>query len=340
MTKSVKLISPIITEHDVTFLWEGPHCPILIGDFNQWDVHRGVPLESKTPAVWQTTLTFPLDAYIEYCFIVNGNRTLDPRNPRKVRNGTGGVNNYFYMPKAAPSPYLKTRKLRGRIYHYPIRDELRLSNPSRKIILYQPDAPGPYPLLVVFDGKEYLERARIVSIIENLIEDQKIKPIALALIPNAGASRFVEYACNDSTVSFVVNRVLPLAQENLNLLDIQKNPGAYAIMGASMGGTMALYVALRHPEIFGKVISQGGAFRLFNEDFSIFEMIERPHVPPIQIWMDVGRFDFVYDANQRIHRILVEKGYNVAYREINGGHNYTTWRNDLPNGLIDLFSYE
>ncbi|MGB9800528.1 MAG: alpha/beta hydrolase-fold protein [Thermanaerothrix sp.] len=340
MIKNSKYSSPFITDHNVTFLWEGPHCPMLIGDFNLWDIQKAIPLESKNTTIWETTLAFPPDAYIEYCFIVDGCRTLDPKNPRKVRNGTGGVNNYFYMPQAAPSPYLKPRKLRGRVLHYSIRDELRLSNPSRKIILYQPDAPGPYPLLVVFDGKEYLERARIISIIENLLEDQKIRPVALALIPNAGTSRFVEYACNDSTVSFVVNRVLPLAQENLNLLDIRRNPGAYAIMGASMGGTMALYVALRHPEIFGKVISQGGAFRLFDEDFSIFEMVDRPFVPPIQIWMDVGRFDFVYEANQRIHHILVKKGYNVAYREVNGGHNYTTWRNDLPNGLMRLFSFE
>jgi len=158
------------------------------------------------------------------------------------------------------------------------------------------------------------------------------------LIANARKARFIEYACNDSTVSFIMKKIIPLAQNFLPLLDPLTNPGAYSIMGASMGGTMALYVAIRHPEIFGKVISQAGAFCLFDEDFSIFDLIERTPKLPIKIWMDVGRFDFVYQANQRMYRLLLSKDYDVTYHEVNGGHNYTTWRNDLPIGLMHLFS--
>jgi enterochelin esterase-like enzyme len=38
-----------------------------------------------------------------------------------------------------------------------------------------------------------------------------------------------------------------------------------------------------------------------------------------------------------MHRLLDEKGYEVAYHEHNGGHNYPAWRNHLEQGLEALF---
>ncbi|MFN8374318.1 MAG: alpha/beta hydrolase-fold protein [Anaerolineae bacterium] len=39
-------------------------------------------------------------------------------------------------------------------------------------------------------------------------------------------------------------------------MDIQQHPGAFGVLGASMGGLMALYAGLRMPALFGQVISQ------------------------------------------------------------------------------------
>ena len=54
--------------------------------------------------------------------------------------------------------------------------------------------------------------------------------------------------------------VLPLAAERLRLLDARTLPGAYGVLGVSMGGLMALYLGLRLPQVFGRVLSQSGAF--------------------------------------------------------------------------------
>jgi enterochelin esterase family protein len=134
-----------------------------------------------------------------------------------------------------------------------------------------------------------------------------------------------------------LNKVIPLAQKHLNLIDIHDHPGSFCILGASMGGMMALYSAIRAPQVFGRVICQSGAFRMYEEDFSIFDLVDREQIPQIQIWMDIGKYDFLYSINQRMHQLLIEKGYCVHYREVNGGHNYTTWRNTLPQALEFLF---
>jgi enterochelin esterase family protein len=36
-------------------------------------------------------------------------------------------------------------------------------------------------------------------------------------------------------------------------------------------------------------------------------------------------------------KLLTRKGYEVTYREYNGGHNYPAWRDDVWRGLETLF---
>lgn len=328
---------PVIEGCKVTFFHESIEQPILAGDFNCWDFQNGIRMEKCGPRLWKAVLEFPLDTYMEYSFAVNGQRTIDPINPLKVNNGTGDFNNYFYMPGASPSRYAIRKPPQGKLTEHKIVDDIRLLDSHRKIYLYQPALQEPCPLVVVYDGNDYLKRGHIVSLVDSLIDAGKIQPVCLALIPSTKA-RFVEYAGSDSTVSFVLNRVVPLAQEKLHLIDIDQTPGSFCILGASMGGMMALYTSVRAPKIFGKVICQAGAFRMYEEDFSIFDLVSREQIPRIKIWMDIGRYDFLYSINLRMHQILEEKGYDVIFNEVNGGHNYTTWRNDLSKGFETLFS--
>jgi enterochelin esterase family protein len=194
-------------------------------------------------------------------------------------------------------------------------------------------------LLVVLDGRDYRTRAKLPIIVDNLIAQKRIRPIALALVQHGGQARFIEYMCNDATLGFLLREVLPLAQAQLNLLDIQKQPGAYGILGASMGGLIALYTGLRAPQIFGQVLSQSGAFGfgLPNMDSVIFDLIRLMPAPPIRVWLDVGRYEFLFQANQRMRDLLTERNYRFDYREYNGGHNYTAWRDDVAHGLVALF---
>jgi enterochelin esterase family protein len=131
--------------------------------------------------------------------------------------------------------------------------------------------------------------------------------------------------------------VLPLAKEQLDLVDIGSNPGAYGILGASMGGLQALYTGLRVPHIFGQVLSQSGAFTMMGHDYVLWDLIRLGPVPPLRIWMDVGRFEWLLDCNRRMKELLVEKSCQVAYREFNAGHNFPAWSNDVWRGLEVLF---
>ena len=100
---------------------------------------------------------------------------------------------------------------------------------------------------------------------------------------------------------------------------------------------MSVYTGLRMPEIFGKVLSQSGVFEFEGRDFAAVDLIQHQHAHNIKLWMDIGQFDWLFEDNRRLQPLLRENGYDVTYREFAGGHNYTSWRDDVPHKLELLF---
>jgi len=333
--------NPVLEGETATFVWQGRTAPRLLCDLFEWEenpqalVHTG-------PATWSLTLNLPRDAYLEYAFLdpKTGAWLPDALNPRRVANGVGGRNHYFYMPEAGPSMLARRRPEvpRGSLTRHRIGTDGMLIRATRGVSLYHPPVRGPVPLLVVFDGDDYLRRAQLPAMIDNLIARRSIRPLALALLQNGGSGgRNAEYACSDTTLAFLVNSVLPLARAELNLVDLKRNPGAFGVLGASLGGLMAVYTALRLPHLFGRALSQSGAFQLDGLETVVPTLVRALPRPEVRIWMDVGRFESLLGCNRKLHDLLLEKRYQVAYREYSGAHNYTSWRDDLGWGLEKLF---
>jgi enterochelin esterase-like enzyme len=143
---------------------------------------------------------------------------------------------------------------------------------EREIFLYRPQVKEAVPLLAVYDGQDYLNRGRLAVIVDNLIAEGRMRPIAMAFLPNGGRWRDLEYSCSDGTLLWLDEVILPLAMEKLNLLDIKKQPGAYGVLGASLSATMSMYTGLRMPDVFGKVLSQAGAFTYPSRDFAVVDL--------------------------------------------------------------------
>lgn len=335
--------NPIIDGELAIFEWRGPRAPQLLGDFNGWESRQAITLLSAGKDLWRHTMKLPKDAYIEYAFLVDGERMLDPRNPRRVYNGINAYNHYFYMPDNGPTPLIKNKRSvpHGTVTRHTIAARYLLGGDDhaarlyqRDVYLYQPPTIEPAPLVVVFDGPDYLHRAKLPLIVDNLIDQKRIRPLALAMIANGKKNRFIEYACNDATLGFLAFNVLPLARRQLKLVDYKKEPGVYGVLGASMGGLIALYAGLRYPEAFGHVLSQSGAFY---PQFVINDLVQARQSVQIKIWMDVGTLEYLHPFNQQMHALLAAQGYAASYQEYHGGHNYTAWRNEVATGLEHLF---
>jgi len=346
--RALKSGNPVIHGDRAIFIWEGDSAPHLTSDFNNWDnkprrfkrVSPRLMPDSAQP-IWSCTLTVPRDAYVEYAFHdpVSQENFPDPLNRKTTPNGFGGRNNYFYMPETMPSPFHLRRAdvTPGRLTGHRVDTKWLREGYEREIYFYRPRVKGPVPLLVVYDGQDYLHRGKLAVIADNLIAEGRIQPLAMAFLPSGGRWRDVEYACSDGTLFWLDQTVLPLAQEKLNLLDVKKQPGAYGVLGASLGGTMAMYTGLRMPDVFGKVLSQAGAYSIESRNFAAMDLVRHGQARGLEVWMDIGRLDFLLDDNRGMYALLQEKGYNVTYREFTAGHNYTAWRDDVWRGLEAMF---
>ena len=337
--------TPFIDNDMVTFVWKGKSPPVLVGDFTGWEDENPVQMVKSEASIWTYQYKFVQDAYIEYIFRNGEEGILDPFNPRQTPNGVGGHNNYFHMPEYRPTTLARKKRNipHGTITTHHLSTDYVISGRKRAIHLYQPPVTDPVPLIVVWDGQDYLKRLHLNYLVDNLIALKRIRPLALAFIDNGGQElRTVEYACNDATLAFLMTEVMPLAKKELNLLNINQFPGAYGVLGASMGGLMALYTGARIPQVFGNVISQSGAFSWGNFDMVVYDLLQLGDVRPIKIWMDVGIYDLggLLDSNRRMQKLLTQRGYPITYREFPAGHNYPAWRDDLWRGLETLYCVE
>jgi enterochelin esterase-like enzyme len=330
--------NPVIGNDSVTFVWYGKKAPLLLDDSHNWEENPQI-MHHTDASVWIYRLSLEPDAYLEYAFLdpVTHERINDPLNPNRIWNGINAYNQFFYMPKALPSQL--GRKLEedqsGAITRYQVPTLEFVTGKFRTVYLYQPPVGHPVPLLVVYDGVDYLRRGKLNRIVDNLVAMKRIQPIALALVQNGGRSRSVEYLCSESLLGFLGECIFPLAIKELNILPLENR--SHGVLGASMGGLMSVFTAMRLPQVFSKVICQSGVFITPEYQYSVVDLVR--YAPPvdIDIWMDAGKYEWLLENNRQMQAILTSRHYRVQYREFSGGHNYTSWCGDLSHGLEWLF---
>lgn len=336
--------TPLLTDDSATFVWFGKRAPVLIGDFNLWGI-GSTPyprLEEVAPRVWTYTLPLLPRTYQQYTFTTDPEdskaRLVDPFNRHPVAAGYGQYNASFWTadyPHTQLPPHYRLNGTLGKFR----RAHPFLLGKKRDLWLYQPPTPEPVPLLLVYDGQDAVHLGRLPQLVDHLITTGQIAPLALACIAHADRGRLTEYTMSEALLLALVHAVLPFATKHLHLLSPTLFPGAYGVMGASLGGLMALYTALRLPHLFGTVISQSGAFQLAldEEKAPLLASVLWQNHTPLRIWQDVGRYEWLHTVNERVHIDLVAAGHEVTYRVYNSGHNWPAWHAIMADALRAMF---
>ncbi len=249
------------------------------------------------------------------------------------------------MPEAPRSRWAEEdpRVSKGELERFTI-ESATLKN-QRTISIYTP--PGydsnrldAYPLLVAFDGGVYTTAIPTPVILDNLIAAGRIPPMVAIFIGNTSAtSRTNELPCNPYFKTFVIEELMPWVRSNWNVTD---RANERIVAGASFGGLAAAYLAFEHPDVFGNVLSQSGAF-WWNNSYLI-EQCRVSGPKKINFYLDVGTLEtsrwfgersFV-EVNEEMRDLLRAKGCGVSYATFSGGHDYPCWRNTFANGLEAL----
>ncbi|MFY8000527.1 MAG: alpha/beta hydrolase-fold protein [Candidatus Kapaibacteriota bacterium] len=320
------------------------------GDFNQWQpswTAQRLGSSNATVSLWRYTTTFPSTARLDYKNVVGNDWILDPANPNQQWGGFG-PNSALQMPDwKFPSETLKRPNVSGTAAGGTLAEMRRIA--SRALgydVQYQVYLPAGYtaaraafPVIYVADGQEYRdERLGAMPIVmDNLIADNRIAPtIAVFLDPrnpnNLSQNRRIdEYAANARYADFLANELVPQID---SIYNTRRSASARAIMGTSVGGINAAFVAMTKAETFGLAALHSPALWLRPAIEAMYRDSARK---PLRLWMSTGTiFDTEVQA-RRLREIWQQKGYTHEYIEVAEGHSWGNWRSLMDDALRFLF---
>jgi enterochelin esterase family protein len=330
--------SPMIDGSAVTFVYYDLQARrvAVAGEFNQWSRGGGLAIMEQIDesGLFHHTLNLSEPARLEYKFIVDGEWKLDPLCPNTVDNGIGGRNSYFVVGDFREPPELKPIEgiPHGRVEEFEFASE-QLGN-RRAVYVYLP--PGydvnsiAFPVLYVHDGGEYLSRARMPVVLDNLIHAGAIAPLVAVMVDPV--DRMNEYMMNAGYANFVYSELLPHIDARFRT---QASAEGRGVMGASLGGLISVHLALERPDLFSRIGSQSGAF--FIARGRILDL-RRSATAAQSFYFDVGKYEQRFiPANLELVEALKARGCRCFFQELAGGHNWTSWRAHLKELLTFLW---
>ncbi|MBT5877147.1 MAG: DUF3327 domain-containing protein, partial [Candidatus Latescibacteria bacterium] len=217
---------------------------------------------------------------------------------------------------------------------------------DRLISVYTPpgyDEKRTYPLTVFVDRYAYLSLIPTPTILDNMIKEKVIPPMVAVFVGIPTEARTRELACYPAFGYFVANELLDWVRQNHN---VTTEPQETIIAGSSQGAVAATYIGIRHPDVYGKVLSQSGLFWYKPNQDPEYEWLTRyiagQPKNETRFHVEAGLLErgaisadgpSILVANRHLRTMLQAKGFTFSYEEFSGGHDYVCWRGTLSNGL-------
>jgi len=240
-----------------------------------------------------------------------------------------------------------------------------LRNP-RDIIVYLPpgyDSAGGarYPVLYMHDGQNLFDAATAFAgnewgldeTCEELIQAGQIEPLIVVGIYNAGVERIAEYThVKDrrgqggrarAYGKLLMQELKPFIDSEYRTLTGAADTG---LGGSSLGGLATLYLGLRHPGIFSRLMVMSPSVWWSNRAI-LREVSRAAYGTQQKIWLDIGTAE---DRDPEIsvrHTVdlrdaLIAKGWQPSQdleflQDEGAGHNEQAWGRRVRDALRFLF---
>lgn len=235
---------------------------------------------------------------------------------------------------------------------------------SRNIIIYLPpdydkQEARRFPVLYLNDGQNLFDSATafngqewgVDETAQRLILGGKIEPLIIVGIYNTGEKRIDEYAPTvdprqnrggkaDLYGRFIVEELKTFIDQNYRTM---AGPEFTGLGGSSLGGLVSLYLGLKLPHVFSKLMIMSPSVWW---DYGMILKFVRylPAKPTTRIWLDIGSKEgkFTPGYVRDLRDLLVLQGWrlnaDLKFTEIRGGqHNESAWSKRVEPALRFLF---
>jgi len=202
----------------------------------------------------------------------------------------------------------------------------------------------PQKLCVFLDAEYYLDKICAPAILDRLQAEGSIPPIAAVFVSNLdNAARHADFVCNPNYSRFIAEDIVGWARENATGIG---EPG-HIVVGLSLSGLAAAFLALAYPAVFPRAIAQSGSF-WWNEGWFAKNVGSFPAANR-RCWLSVGDQETETGVSRepsgmRQEQTQIEGARNAAealqaagaivrYRIFAGGHAIAPWAMELPTAL-------
>lgn len=229
-----------------------------------------------------------------------------------------------------------------------------------------------YPVVYLLHGlgddeSSWLEYGRVNQYTDGAVKQGEIQPM-IYVMPQG----FRNYYVNDYAGTFLyedmfIDELVPFIDNTYRTIPDRDHR---ATMGYSMGGYGALILPLKHPEVFtisvplsisvrtdqqymtedasgwddqwGRLfggVGETGEKRItdYYKQHSPFHIFKAPNLTKfsdLKLYIDNGDDEYTLcRSNEELHRLLRDRNFPHEFRVRDGGHEFSYWREALPNGL-------
>jgi enterochelin esterase-like enzyme len=240
---------------------------------------------------------------------------------------------------------------------------------ERKYAIYLPPDYGTsersYPVLYLLHGagddqSGWIQFGEVLHITDKAIKNGTATAMIIVMPDaNTGQRGYTnDVSENWQYENFFFDEFMPFIE---NEYRIRKEKRYRAVAGLSMGGGGTFYYALHRPDLFSAACplsaSTGPLTReevknymqrrgmpdapkdkmdAWYEKYSVTEMVKNmpeEDLKAIRWYIDCGDDDFLFEGNALVHITFKKRNIPHEYRVRNGAHNWTYWRESLPEVL-------
>lgn len=223
----------------------------------------------------------------------------------------------------------------------------KASNSWREMFVYTPPgydkATEKYPVLYLLHGggedqRGWATQGRTDLILDNLIAEQKAKPMVIVMLDGnfygngGGIAGFGEPQLK-AFENELLNGAIPFVENNFRVETDAKNR---ALAGLSMGGLQTLYAGIKNTNKFSYlgVFSSGwwaNNTKLSDPQYEFMKNNTSTINSNLkEFWISMGGKEDIAHANCQIMlKKFDDMGIKYQYSEYAGGHTWPVWRHDI-----------
>lgn len=327
----------ILPDNRVMFRLKAPGAQTV-----QVDLGKKYAMAKDTAGFWTVTTDSIGRGFHYYSLLIDGLPVADPAS--EAFYGMGRMASGIEIPDRDGSYYALRDVPHGdvRIKRY----LSKASNTWREMYVYTP--PGydasteKYPVLYLLHGggedqRGWATQGRTDLILDNLIADQKAKPMVVVMLDgnmnmpgglagfNEGVLRAFENELKQGAIPFVEST-----------FRVETDAKNRALAGLSMGGLQTLHAGIRNSSLFSSLgVFSSGWFannpKLSDPQYDFMKANAAAINGNLKhLWISMGgQEDIAYQNCQVMMKKFDELGIKYQYSEYPGGHTWPVWRHDL-----------